>query len=278
MFLSVESSSTDQSYYSTMYRKANVSGEKVAYKIRKGDNLWNIAKKQLNKKNATNQEISEMMYSIAKLNNKETLESANNIKVNDIIYLPVAAGSRAAEKTSAQQKLSPEEQVKRTTAQLEKILLPPDKNASYSEKSVYKSKHREDVPDDLYAEHGKAGISYWTDLLKNPDNGVFIEKGYLGISANALHITKKEGDNRFGKTVAHLYVTMDANGKLKDVAFNSPGITINDIRFDYELDANGNLQKPDRFGARMLPLDKLPKEEYAQFLNSLQGYIDRELK
>lgn len=284
MYFFIESNPETCSYYSTMYQKADASGEKVEHKIKRGDNLWNLAKSQLNKKNATNQEISDMMYRIARLNNMETLESANNIKIGDIIYLPAAAGTKKSEKPHTAPKtetanLPPEEQVKRTSAEIKKILFPYGEDISYTQQSLLKSRNKKNIPDDLYAKHGKAGMNYWNEVLKNPDEDLRIEKGYgLGSKATALHITQKEGGNPYGKTVAHLYVQTDKNGKIKEVAFNSAGIAINGIRFDYVLDSKGNLQKPDDFGIREIKLEQLPKEQYSEFLGLLQGYIDRELK
>lgn len=90
MEIFVNSTPETRAYYTKQYSASNPnSNNKVAYTVKKGDNLWNIAKQQIKNKNASNAEISDMMYSIAKLNKKETIEAANDIKINDVIYIPV---------------------------------------------------------------------------------------------------------------------------------------------------------------------------------------------
>ncbi len=96
--------------------------------IKKGDNLWNIAKKNL-RRNASNAEISDYMYQIAKLNNINSIEEASNIKLNEEIYLPkvsaastptassASAPKRAEVVTNPQPSVKPSAQKKHVQAQ-----------------------------------------------------------------------------------------------------------------------------------------------------------------
>ncbi len=60
------------------------------YVIKRGESLWNIAKKELAQKGKApkNSEISEYILKIAKLNNLLTQEKMNNIRVGENIFLP----------------------------------------------------------------------------------------------------------------------------------------------------------------------------------------------
>ena len=64
--------------------------ETDSYKVKKGDNLWNLAKQELNKdgKKASNQEISNYMLLIAKMNGMDSYEKMNDLKYDQIILLP----------------------------------------------------------------------------------------------------------------------------------------------------------------------------------------------
>ena len=77
-----------QAYVNYMMERLPNVEKGETYKLKKGDNLWEMAKRELNNPKATNQEISEYMLLIAKLNNLETVDKMNNLKVNDEIYLP----------------------------------------------------------------------------------------------------------------------------------------------------------------------------------------------
>lgn len=84
----VEKVSSEQAYIDyVMQRLPDVKRGEV-HTMQRGDNLWNLAKKALNKKNATNQEISNYMLLIAKLNDLKTVEKMNSLKVSDKIYMP----------------------------------------------------------------------------------------------------------------------------------------------------------------------------------------------
>lgn len=63
--------------------------------MQKGDSLWNLAQKALNKNDASNKEISDYMLLIAKLNNLNTVEKMNGLKVSDKIYMPEVSNTKA---------------------------------------------------------------------------------------------------------------------------------------------------------------------------------------
>lgn len=255
--------------------------DKVAYTVKKGDNLWNIAQKHINKPKATNAEVQEMMYSIAKLNNKNSIEQANHLEINDTIYLPgkekaVATQNKPKPKAkSAAVSKAPD--YKETAKQINVILEPPNRFASYNEKVLHKLKNKEKISKDLYAEHGRAGIAYWENELNHNDN-LYIEKSYTtSPNADGLVITKKENNDRYGRTESNMVVRADKNGKFKKVAFYTPGAKINDISFDFEINAQGTLTRPNNFGGH-IHIENLTKEQYSGFTKTLQGILDKNLK
>ncbi len=115
----VEKISSEQAYVNYVMGKLPESKKGAVHTMRKGDNLWNIAKKELNKKNATNQEISEYMLLIAKLNNLNTIEKMNNLRVNDKIYLPEAGTVQKMGNNTTENQTSAE----RSILQLKNIIL-----------------------------------------------------------------------------------------------------------------------------------------------------------
>ncbi len=278
-----------QNYYTQQYNASAPNKEnKTSYTVKKGDNLWNIAKKQLNKKKATNAEISNMMYAIAKLNNKQTIDAANNLEINDVIYLPTTGNIKKSselakqpkdQKIATQHKISknPKQQVLETAEKIKDIVYPQDPHATYTQKQLYKSKHINDIDNKLYAQFGEDGANYWTETL-NKDNGkLIIEHSYsYKPTPTGLIITKKQNDKRYGDTEAHLLVQTDDNGKVEKVSYNSPGVSIYSTRFDFELDKNGNLKRPDFLG-HYKTIKKLDKEEYQNFINELQKQVDQNL-
>jgi len=84
----VEQISAEQAYVTSVMKKLPQAEKGREHTLQKGDNLWNLAKRELNKKNAKNSEISDYMLLIAKLNNLDTIEKMNGLKVSDKIFLP----------------------------------------------------------------------------------------------------------------------------------------------------------------------------------------------
>ena len=267
MFNSVTYTAEERAYYNSKYSTTpSYNGDKTAYKIKKGDNFWNLAKKVVDKENATNAEISDMMYSIAKLNGCKTIESINSIDVGDVIYLP---------SKTAKEKLD----VKETAARINSIITPQGQKLNYSKAYLYKLQHVNDIPESLYAAHGEAGIDYWNTVLNDKQSNLTVEKSYTyAAKPTGLHIVKRDNNKKYGPTEAHLLVQVDKNGQVSSVSYNSPGAKIHDTSFDFELDADGNLKKPVMMGARYKTLKELPEDEYQSLIKTLQQYIDKELK
>ena len=131
----------------------------------------------------------------------------------------------------------------------------------------------------MYVENGKAGINYWNDILNDKDNKLIIDKSYTYLDKpTGLVITKKENDERYGKTEANLLVQVDDKGKFKRVSFDSPGVNIHSTNFDYEIDAKGNLKRPIGAYGEMETIDKMKPDEYKELVNTLQRYVDEKIK
>lgn len=289
MEIFVNSTPETRAYYTKQYSASNPnSNNKVAYTVKKGDNLWNIAKQQIKNKNASNAEISEMMYSIAKLNKKETIEAANDIKINDVIYIPVytekSNSNKKISKTpnnSAANSVKTDNSVKdiqESPKKIKEILTPPNPHATYTEKQLYKSKHINNIDNKLYSDFGKYGAQYWTKLLNNPNSQLIIEKSYtIGSKPTGIILTKKDNNKRYGKTEAMLLIRADKNGKFDNVVYNSPGTDIYSTRFDFEVDKKGQLKRPNSFGI-YTTIDKIEQKQYQELVKGLQKYLDENLK
>ena len=78
----------EQTYINAVLAKLPDVAEKKVHTLKKGDSLWSLAKKELNRKDVSNQEISNYMLLIAKINNLDTIEKMNALKINDKIFLP----------------------------------------------------------------------------------------------------------------------------------------------------------------------------------------------
>lgn len=103
--LMVEQVSNQQAYVEYVMKNLPDVKRGNVHIMQKGDSLWNLAQKALNKKDASNKEISDYMLLIAKLNNLNTVEKMNSLKVSDKIYMPEVsdknAGSQTEEKPKA---------------------------------------------------------------------------------------------------------------------------------------------------------------------------------
>ena len=298
-FMSFDYAIKDNSkYYQSQYAETKVdTSHKSKYVVQKGDNLWDISKRHLNDKDATNAEIQEMMYKIAKLNKKDSIEAVNNIKVNDVLYLPevelevnpnvcyVGDWFRHENPVKSNNvQVTPEksgaELAAETAAKIIRIAGKSLYSLKCNGKETYQLRGKNKISRELYNEHGKNGIKYWAELLAaGDDSSLKIEKSYSfsPVVPTALHIVKKMDSNSYAPTEAHLYVQADKNGKLEQVAFNAPWVHINSISFDYILEKDGVLKRPLGAMSQTEKIDNLSKEEYNMLLTVLQGYLDREL-
>lgn len=91
----VEKVSAQQAYVNYVMKNLPDAKRGNVHVMQKGDNLWNLAKQALNKKDASNKEISDYMLLIAKLNNLNTIEEMNSLKISDKIYMPDVSASKS---------------------------------------------------------------------------------------------------------------------------------------------------------------------------------------
>lgn len=287
-----ESDNANRFYYDNKYMQTSVNtSSKKEYQIQKGDSLWDISKRCLKDKNATNAEVQDMMYKIAKLNNMNSVDAINNIQVNDIIYLPEENISRPkrcevkdwfvgpAVKRSvnnAKPEKSSQELVTEVVDKINKYIVPEKSDFNYTQHQMYKFNNINKVPKELFREHANLGIKCWGEYLSKQDGSLKINKGnlYLASVKGALHIVKKSSDRYDAQTLASMYVVADKNGKVKEVSFNSPELKINNISYDYKLDSNGNLSKITDGGTKSYLLSAVSDEDYKNLISSLQELLD----
>ena len=249
------------------------------------------------------------MYEIAKLNKKSTIKAMNNLKVNEVLYIPNNNNSKIAKaqpktntakttkqtqinsKTSASKNTTKPQIAKKqitpltginylqTSKEINKILTHPNSRVNYTEKMIYKQNQIKKIPPKLYLAHGKAGIDYWTKTTagKNAENKFFYEKNYsYDGKPSALIISKREGNKCQGAIQAEIYVTVNDKGKVTSFSYNTPGVNINDIAFDYKVSTNGKMEKPTDYGYYNT-IATLPKTTVAKLTNNLQHIIDKKL-
>lgn len=305
----ISKNSKTSSYATAQYNaaKPNEKG-KTKYVVAKGDNLWNIAKTHIQKNNAKKSEISNFMYEIAKMNKKSTLKAMNNLQVNEVLYIPNSnskitktQSKTSTAKTTKQTSINPKTSVSKNTTKpqitkkqttpsaevnylqtskaINKILTHPNSKVNYTEKVIYKQNQIKKIPAKLYLAHGKAGIDYWTKTTtgKNAENKFFYEKNYsYDGKPSALIITKREGNSRLGAVQAEIYVNVNDKGKVTSFSYNTPGVNINDIAFDYKVSTNGKMEKPTDFGFYNT-IATLPQSSVAKLTNNLQNIVNKKL-
>lgn len=203
----VEKISSEQSYVNyVMNRLPNVEKGEV-HTMKRGDSLWNLAKRELNKKNATNKEISDYMLLIAKLNNLDTIEKMNGLKVADKIYLPQV--SEASNNTKVVSANKPQETKADLTA---------------AENSILKLK----------------------DIILN-DKTVTVEKMYKGYksSTDLYHVYTDYTSPTGYHSRKHPVMSFTKNhntSKITSVTFNNQDSDILSGKDDYEMDSKGNIK------------------------------------
>lgn len=305
----ISKNSKTNTYATAQYNaaKPNEKG-KTKYVVAKGDNLWNIAKTHIQKNNAKKSEISSFMYDIAKMNKRSTLKAMNNLQVNEVLYIPNSNSKitktqpkTSTAKTTKQSSINPKTSVSKNTTKpqvtkkqttpsaginylqtskaINKILTHPNSKVNYTEKVIYKQNQIKKIPAKLYLAHGKAGIDYWTKTTagKNAENKFFYEKNYsYDGKPSALIITKREGNSRLGAVQAEIYVNVNEKGKVTSFSYNTPGVNINDIAFDYKVNTKGKMEKPTDFGFYNT-IATLPQSSVAKLTNNLQNIVNKKL-
>lgn len=207
----VDNIKSQQAYATSVMQKLPQPKKGREYTVKKGDNLWNIAKKELNKKNVSKQEISDYMLLIAKLNNMTTIERMNNLKTAEKIYMP--QGVEATQKT---------QQVAKTQA------------TQATAKSQIKTNSAE------------KSIKTLSNTLAN-DKSISIEKMFKGYPSDTdlYHIyNHKKIEGTYGPAMRHNLVTVTYNkktGKIEAYSFDDQTKDIKKGKFDYEMDANGTI-------------------------------------
>lgn len=199
----------EQAYIDYMMRKLPDVKQGKVHKLQKGDSLWGLAKKELNNPKASNQEISEYMLLIAKLNNLDTIDEMNSLKINDKIYLPEQAAAKSA-------LLSKTQPAKKSAAKRQ----PTDAEASF------------------------AGVK---DALFN-DKTIHVAKAYPQ-ELNLFHVYQYYHDKESGYISNHHPVvsfTLDKNGKFKSASFEGEK-NVNTLGYDYNIDKNGTITQRNKF-------------------------------
>lgn len=234
----VEQISAEQAYMNHVLKQLPQAERGEVYEIKSKDNLWEIAKRKLGSKKTklSRGEIQNYMYQIAKLNNLNTIEKMNTLKVKDKIYLPkeVQAANGAAVKSQKVQKASQQRPSAETSLLNLTEKLKTDK--SIKVEKMYKGY---DSPNDLY---------HVFCYYKDP------KSGYQTSMHPLVTFTK---DNR--------------TGKITSVSFDDDNDK-DPIRSDYNMDANGNIET-NSFSLRKNNVGKIGKEELNELHNLLNSKI-----
>ena len=268
-------------YMQKKLEQTPVSEKKATHTVEKGESLWSIAKEHLGKKNATNAEVQDFMYKIAKLNNKTTPEDFNTLYVDDVLYIPEAdiSTKKSAQRTKPQESnLSNLEKVKNAAKKLVALTSPDSSDDNYSRKLITKYQKLKTIADKDFEKHGHAAFNYWTDLLCENKNLKF-EKSYSinPVEPSAVVIRKKEGDFYYSGTETIIYAHINPDGTVKKISFEAPGFDIKDISFDYEVDENGSLKVVDLNRAGYKKIGKVSQQEYNALKQILEQRINEYL-
>jgi len=203
----VKEISAEQAYATSVMNNLPQVEKGRVHTLQKGDNLWNLAKRELNKKNAKNSEISNYMLLIAKLNNLDTIEKMNGLKVSDKIFLP---------KTSAPEKTT-------TVAAVAKSKTNIAQAQTSAEISINKLK----------------------EIILN-DKTLKIEKMYKGYSSTTslYHVYNEhlyESGYKSSKHPLMSFVKDDKTEKITTISYNDQQKDQRSGQYDYDIDKKGNI-------------------------------------
>lgn len=217
----------EQNYINAVMTRLPEVADKKEHVLQKGENLWTLAKKELNKKNASNQEINNYMLLIAKLNNLTTVEKMNGLKVSDKIYLP-----ESVNKTKSTDKVG---QVKKNSENLQK----PQKPLSNAEQTVDNK----------------------INTMMN-DKTVFIKQATPEF-LNLYHIfqEKKLPSGLVLKEKLVLSFKVNDNGKIGSLMMDDDVKRLHSMWYDYDVKPNGEIKDSQypRNTVVKLPQDKNKK-------------------
>lgn len=231
----INNADSQQAYIDSVMKRLPDVKKGEVHTMKAGDNLWNLAKKALNKENVSKQEISDYMLLIAKLNNLNTVEKMNSLKVSDKIYMPEGA---AVDKPSGVKKQNTPAAVKQ--------------EPTSAETSILKLK----------------------ETIMN-DKTVFVERAYPR-SINLYHVYNDYTDAKTGyHSRKHPLVSFNVNqdGSIRNVSFNDQQKTVNQIKNDYYMDAQGNIKIHDYI--RQTKVGKMDKAEFDELTKYLQGLTEK---
>lgn len=270
MSIQINNSAQERAYYEKKYSTTPLAENKISYNVQSGESLWSISKKHLNKETASNAEIQDMMYAIAKLNNKSTIESANKIDIGETIYLPVYEQEKSVPKEKKDVKI----RISETNEKIKKILYPNDEDKSIYTKDLARYTNADKIPEKLQEEHASAGLDFWTETLNDKSQNLKVEQRYRGTKAIAIVVQKqnKDGSNE------QLYIQTDSDKKLNSVSFSTPGINIRDGVFDYDVDKNGNISTRRPLSTHSKKIGEIDKESLENFVNAAQKLVDQRAK
>ena len=110
--------------------KSNYTGNVQEYSVKKKENLWKIAKKNLKSSNkkVSQTEIQRRVYDIAKLNNLDTAAKMNKLKVGQNLFVPTNAQQlqqQQATKAIAKKQAQTKTQTNSTSQEIPQYLKAP---------------------------------------------------------------------------------------------------------------------------------------------------------
>ncbi len=246
-----EKISAEQRYVTAIMRRLPNAEKGKVHTVKDGDCLWNIAKRELNKKNAKNSEICDYVFLIAKLNNLDTIEKMNSLKVSDKIYLPKSQKVQ----TSASN----------NTAEAPKV-----RNNALKK------------PAEISKEFTDAEISILNlKKILLDDKTVNIEKMYKGYPSDndiyTVYNSSKYSDSFVTTKHPIISFTQDRkSGKIKSLSFDNQIKDKYFGKFDYDMDDKGNIFV--RNNMKNIKAGNIDNKELNEIHSILQKKIKGEVK
>jgi len=187
-------------------------------------------------KNAKKSEILDYIYQIAKLNDFKSIEEMNNLQKNKKIFLP-----------------------KSNSISNSKVVTP------ILQKRITQQKPKSN------AELGFEDLK--NSIFNTPKENLEVSCGFKGLGISNYSIEVNNRDNYLKKTVANF--TADKNGNIIDIAFNGRTNEI-DIRYDYEVNKNGQILKSDEFKIHTNVVGSVNKDDLEKIKNILKEKINEQ--
>lgn len=223
---------SQQAYIDSVMKRLPDVKKGAVHTMQKGDNLWNLAKKALGGKNLSNQQVSDYMLLIAKLNNLDTVEKMNGLKISDKIYMPESASIQSSKASITQ-----------NSNEVRLPAAPPMKEYTSAEQSILALK----------------------EIITN-DKTVFVEQAYPRM-INLFHVYN---DYKNPETGYHsrkhplLSFKRDKENKIVELSFEDKFEEKDSYKYDYDMDAKGNIII-DKY-VRQIKVGKLDKKEVAEIM------------